>query len=217
MIVSGVNPARLEEASRQLGPDVLVRRADLRVRTDIDELIAKVREKFGHLDVLFANAGIGLAAPLEAVTEDQIDEQFSINFKGIFFAVQKAAPILANGGSIVADDVVSQRRRHSRALGPLGNEGGGTLAGAFSRRRTCPARYPRQCGEPRSDQHAVPQQARPIGKGTEEAAAGIEAQVPLRRFGEADEIAKAALFLASENSSFMTGAEVVVDGGLSHF
>src|ERR1700755_2528875 len=101
VIVSGVNPARLQEASRQLGPDVLVRRADSRVRTDIDELIATVRDKFGHLDVLFANAGIGLAAPLEAVTEDQIDEQFSINFKGIFFAVQEAAPILSNGGSIV--------------------------------------------------------------------------------------------------------------------
>jgi NAD(P)-dependent dehydrogenase (short-subunit alcohol dehydrogenase family) len=123
VVVSGVDPARLQEASRQLGPDVLVRRADLRVRTDIDELIATIREKFRHLDVLFANAGIGIAAPLEAVTEDQVDEQFSINFKGMFFTVQKAAPILGSGSSIVLTtsfldavgtpglSVLSERRR----------------------------------------------------------------------------------------------------------
>jgi NAD(P)-dependent dehydrogenase (short-subunit alcohol dehydrogenase family) len=217
VIVSGVNPARLEEASRQLGPDVLVRRADLRVRTDIDELIAKVREKFGHLDVLFANAGIGLAAPLEAVTEDQIDEQFSINFKGIFFTVQKAAPILANGGSIVLTtsflnavgtpglSVLSATKAAVRSLArSLGAELAprGIRVNAVS---PGPIRTPFHSKLGLSERELT------------EVAAGIRAQVPLHRFGEADEIAKAALFLASEDSSFMTGSEVVVDGGLSHF
>ena len=84
---------------RQHANSVLMRRADLRGRTDKDELIAKTREQFRHLNILFANAGIGFAAPLENVTEYQIDEQFAVKFKSIFLAVQKAAP--SDGGSIV--------------------------------------------------------------------------------------------------------------------
>ena len=217
VIVSGVNPARLEEASRQLGPDVLVRRADSRVRTDIDELIATIREKFGHLDVLFANAGIGLAAPLEAVTEDQIDEQFSINFKGIFFAVQKAAPILANGGSIVLT---------TSFLNAVGTPGLSVLSATKAAVRSLARSLGAELAPRGIRVNAV--SPGPIStpfhsklglseKELTETAAGIEAQVPLRRFGEADEIAKAVLFLASDDLSFMTGAEVVVDGGLSHF
>ena len=164
VIVSGVNPARLHEASRQLGPGVLVLRADLRVRTDIDELVATIREKFTHLDVLFANAGVGVAAPLEAVTEDQIDEQFAINFKGIFFAVQKASPILSKGGSIVLT---------TSFLNAVGTPGLSVLSVTKAAVRSLarslgagPARHSRQRGEPRSDQHAVSQQARLVGKGT---------------------------------------------------
>jgi NAD(P)-dependent dehydrogenase (short-subunit alcohol dehydrogenase family) len=217
VIVSGNNPARLQEASRQLGPDVLVRRADLRVRTDIDELIAAIREKFRHLDVLFANAGIGVAAPLEAVTEYQIDEQFSINFKGIFFAVQKAAPILGNGGSIVLT---------TSFLDAVGTPGLSILSATKAAVRSLVRSLGAELAPRGIRVNAV--SPGPIStpfhgklglseKELTEAAASIEARIPLRRFGKADEIAKAALFLASEDSSFMTGAEVVVDGGLSHF
>jgi NAD(P)-dependent dehydrogenase (short-subunit alcohol dehydrogenase family) len=217
VIVSGVNPARLQEAARQLGPDVLVRHADLRVRTDIDELIATIREKFRHLDVLFANAGIGFAAPLETVTEEQIDEQFSVNFKGIFFAVQKAAPILGNGGSVVLT---------TSFLNSVGTPGLSVLSATKAAVRSLVRSLGAELAPRGIRVNAV--SPGPIstpfhgklglsGKELTEAATSIEAQVPLRRFGEAGEIAKAALFLASEDSSFMTGAEVVVDGGLSHF
>ena len=101
VIVTGTNPAGLERAARELGTDLLALRADLRVAGEFDKVVATIRDKFTHLDVLFANAGIGLAAPLETVTEAQIDEQFSINFKGIFFTVQKAAPLLSRGASVV--------------------------------------------------------------------------------------------------------------------
>ena len=215
VIVTGVNPARLDEASRQLGSNVLMLRADLRVRSDIDDVVATIRDKFAHLDILFANAGVGFAAPLEAVTEKQVDEQFSINFKGIFFTVQKAAPILSKGGVIVLAtsflnavgapglSILSATKAAVRSLArSLGAELAprGVRVNAVSPGPTNTP-FHSKLGLSENDLRDV--------------AAGIEAQVPLRRFGEADEIAKAALFLASEDSSFMTGAEVVVDGGLS--
>jgi NAD(P)-dependent dehydrogenase (short-subunit alcohol dehydrogenase family) len=217
VIVSGVNPDRLQEASRQLGPDVLVLRADLLIRTDIDKLIATIREKFVHLDILFANAGIGFAAPLETVTEDQIDEQFSINFKGIFFAVQKASPILSKGGSIVLT---------TSFLNAVGTPGLSVLSATKAAVRSLARSLGAELAPRGIRVNAV--SPGPIStpfhsklglseRELTEVAAGIKAQVPLHRFGEADEIAKAALFLASEDSSFMTGAEVVVDGGLSQF
>lgn len=217
VIVTGVDPTRLQEASRQFGPDVLVLRADLRVRTDIDKLIATVRERFVHLDVLFANAGIGFAAPLETVTEDQIDEQFSVNFKGIFFAVQKAAPILSKGGSIVLT---------TSFLNAVGTPGLSVLSATKAAVRSLALSLGAELAPRGIRVNAV--SPGPVGtpfhsklglseKELTELAAGIKAQIPLHRFGGADEIAKAALFLASDDSSFMTGAEVVVDGGLSHF
>jgi len=216
VIVSGAHPARAQEAARLLGPDVLVRRADLRVRADIDELIAKTKEQFRHLDILFANAGIGFAASLENVTEDQIDEQFAVNFKGIFFAVQKAAPILSDGGSIVVT---------TSFLNSVGSPGlsilSATKAAVRSLVRSLGAELaPRgiRVNAVSPGPTSTPFHSK-LGLSEKElagVAAGIEAQIPLHRFGKAQEIARAALFLASEESSFMTGAEVVVDGGLSH-
>jgi len=217
VVVSGINPARLQEALRELGSDVLVLRADLRVRSDIEDLIKTIREKFGHLDVLFANAGIGFAAPLETVTEEQIDEQFSTNFKGIFFTVQKAASILSNGSSIVLT---------TSFLNAVGTPGLSVLSATKAAVRSLARSLGAELAPRGIRVNAV--SPGPIAtpfhgklglseKELTEAATSIQAQVPLGRFGEAAEIAKAALFLASEDSSFMTGAEVVVDGGLTHF
>jgi NAD(P)-dependent dehydrogenase (short-subunit alcohol dehydrogenase family) len=217
VIVSGANADRLQAVSRELGPDVLVLRADVRVRTDIDAIVATIREKFGRLDILFANAGIGFAAPLEAVTEDQIDEQFAVNFKGIFFTVQKAVPLLSKGSSIVLT---------TSFLNAVGTPGLSVLSATKAAVRSLVRSLGAELAPRGIRVNAV--SPGPIStpfhsklglseKELTEAAAGIEAQVPLHRFGEANEIAKTVLFLASEDSSFMTGAEVVVDGGLTHF
>jgi NAD(P)-dependent dehydrogenase (short-subunit alcohol dehydrogenase family) len=215
VIVTGTNPAGLERAARELGTDVPALRADLRVPGEFDKVVATIRDKFTHLDVLFANAGIGLAAPLEAVTEAQIDEQFSINFKGIFFTVQKAAPLPSRGASVVLT---------TSFLNAVGTPGlsvlSATKAAVRSLARSLSAELaprgirvnavsPGPISTPFHSKLGLSQQE------LKDAASGIEAQVPLHRFGEPAEIAKAALFLASEDSSFMTGAEVAVDGGLS--
>jgi NAD(P)-dependent dehydrogenase (short-subunit alcohol dehydrogenase family) len=215
VIVTGINPARLEQASRQLGSDVLVLRADVRVRNDIEDVVATIRQKFEHLDILFTNAGIGHAASLEAVTEEQVHEQFSINFKGTFFAVQKAAPILSNGGSIVLTTSflnavgtpgLSILSATKAAVRSLARSLGAELAPRGIRVN---ALSPGPINTPFHGKLGLSE------KDLKDVAASVKAQVPLGRFGEADEIAKAALFLASDDSSFMTGAELVIDGGLS--
>jgi NAD(P)-dependent dehydrogenase (short-subunit alcohol dehydrogenase family) len=215
VIVTGTNAARLQEASRELGTDVLVLRADLRVPGELDKVVQTIRDKLTHLDILFANAGVGLAAPLEAVTEAQIDEQLSINFKGIFFAVQKAVPILGKGASIVLT---------TSFLNAVGAPGLSILSATKAAVRSLARSLGAELAPRGIRVNAV--SPGPIStpfhgklglseKELKDAAAGIEAQVPLHRFGEAAEIAKAALFLASADSSFMTGAELVVDGGLT--
>ncbi|MDB5607133.1 MAG: hypothetical protein JWP25_4033 [Bradyrhizobium sp.] len=215
VIVTGVNPERLREASRQLGPNVLVLSADLRVPSAINDLVAAIRDEFSHLDILFANAGVGFVAPLESVTEGQIDEQFSVNFKGIFFAVQKAVPILSAGGSIVLttsflDTVgvpgLSILSATKAAVRSLARSLGAELAPRGIRVN---AISPGPISTPFHSKLGL------SDNDLNEMAVAITAQVPLRRFGATDEIARAALFLASEDSSFMTGAELVVDGGLS--
>src|ERR1700753_264269 len=101
VIIVGQNAARLQSAATELGDNVTALRGDVSKPADIENVVNQIREKFGRIDVLFANAGMGLAAPLETVTPDQIDAQFDVNFKGVFFAMQKASPLLAKGASIV--------------------------------------------------------------------------------------------------------------------
>jgi NAD(P)-dependent dehydrogenase (short-subunit alcohol dehydrogenase family) len=215
VIVTGADQARLDAASRELGSDVLALRADLRMPDELDKVFDEIQRRFGRLDILFANAGVGLAAPLDAVTEEQIDEQFAVNFKGIFFAVQKAAPLLAKGGSVVLTtsflDAVgtpglSILSATKAAVRSLARSLGAELAPRGIRVN---AVSPGPISTPFHSKLGLSAQQ------LKEAAGGIEARVPLHRFGEAAEVAKAALFLASDEASFMTGSEVVVDGGLS--
>lgn len=168
---------------------------------------------FGRLDVLSANAGMRLAAPLEAVTE----QQFAVNFKGIFFTVQKAVPYMTQGGSIVLT---------TSFLNAVGAPGLSILSATKAAVRSLARSIGSELAARGMRVNAV--SPGPIGtpfrgklghseKDLKEAAEGIEAQIPLHRFGEAGEVAKAALFLASHDASFMAGSEVVVDGGLSQF
>ena len=213
--IVGSDRGRLDEAVTTLGADVLALQADLRRPAEIDAAIEALRKRHGRIDILFANAGKGLAAPLDAVTEAQIDEQFGLNFKGLFFTVQKAARLMEKGGSIVLT---------TSFLNAVGASGlsilSATKAAVRSLARTLGAELaPRGIRVNAVSPGAI---STPVhgktGLGPDELKAmaeGIEAHVPLHRFGEAEEIARAALFLAGPDSTYVTGTELVVDGGLT--
>jgi NAD(P)-dependent dehydrogenase (short-subunit alcohol dehydrogenase family) len=215
VIVVGQNQARLESAASQLGDNVTSLRGDVSKPADIENIISQIRDKYGRIDVLYANAGIGVAAPLEAVTEDQIDTQFGVNFKGVFFTIQKAAPLLSKGASIVVT---------TSFLNEVGTPGLSILSATKAAVRSLVRSFGAELAPRGIRVNAV--SPGPIStpfhgklglseKQLDETASAIEDQVPLHRFGEAGEIAKAALFLATDDSSFMTGSELVVDGGIT--
>src|SRR5215813_7820969 len=215
VIIVGQNPARLQSAASQLGDSVTVLRGDVSKLAEVEGIIKQISEKFGRIDVLFANAGMGLASPLEAVTEGQIDRQFDVNFKGVFFAIQKTAPWLSKGGSVVVT---------TSFLNEVGTPGLSILSATKAAVRSLVRSLGAELAQRGIRVNAV--SPGPIStpfhgklglseKQLDEAASAIEDQVQLHRFGEAGEIAKAALFLASDESSFMTGSELVVDGGIT--
>jgi NAD(P)-dependent dehydrogenase (short-subunit alcohol dehydrogenase family) len=213
VVVVGNDPDRLGAAAAAIGKNSLALRADLRRPADIDQVIAAVRERFGRLDILFANAGLGVAAPLEAVTEAQIDEQFAVNFKGLFFTVQKAVPLMGKGASIVLT---------TSFLNAVGTPGLSVLSATKAAVRSLARSLGAELAPRGIRVNAVspgPISTPFAGKmglsqGELKAMAeGVEAQVPLQRFGEAAEVARAALFLAGPDSSYYTGQTMVVDGG----
>jgi len=215
VVIIGADQARLDAASGELGSKVLALRADLRTPSALDKVIHEIKQKFGRLDILFANAGVGVAAPLEAVTEQQIDEQFAVNFKGIFFTVQKAVPLLTKGASVVLT---------TSFLNAVGTPGLSILSATKAAVRSLARSLAAELASRGIRVNAVspgpistPFHGK-LGLSAHElkgAAAAIEARVPLHRFADASEVAKAVLFVASNDASFMTGAEIVVDGGLS--
>jgi NAD(P)-dependent dehydrogenase (short-subunit alcohol dehydrogenase family) len=215
VVITGTDQGRLDAAARDAGGGVLALRADLRIPNELDNVFEEIRRRYWRLDTLFANAGLGLAAPLEAVTEEHIDTQFAVNFKGAFLTVQKAAPLLVRGASVILT---------TSFLDSVGTPGLSILSATKAAVRSLARSLAAELA-PRSIRvNAV--SPGPIdtpfhGKlglspaELKDAAAGIEAQVPLHRFGAAREVANVALFLAGDDASFMTGAEVVVDGGLT--
>ena len=213
--VTGQNPERLAAAAQELGPDVLTIRADARSVSDTAAVMAQVKEQFGGLDVLFVNAGVAIPAPLDAVDEAHLDDQMAVNFKGTFFTVQKAVPLMESGGSIILntswlDEVgtagLSVLSASKAAVRSLARSLGAELASKGIRVN---AVSPGPISTPIYGKMGMPPEQ------LQQMAGQIQGKVPLGRFGTAEEIVGAVLFLASDESSFMLGSEIVVDGGLS--
>ncbi|ARP81233.1 short-chain dehydrogenase [Bordetella genomosp. 8] len=215
LAIIGSDEHRLRAAEHEIGADVIALRADLRDPAQIDKAVAEVVETHGHIDVVFANAGAGKAAPLEAITPAQIDEQFGLNFHGLFFTIQKAAPHLRDGGSIVVTTSflnqvgtpgLSILSASKAAVRSLVRSLGAELAPRGIRIN---AISPGPIDTPFASKMGLPEEA------LKKAGEALVGAVPLKRVGKASEAAKAALFLASDDASYMTGTELVVDGGLS--
>lgn len=215
VVISGRDAKTLQKAAEQIGSDTLTVVADVSRLTDIDKLMAAVKAKYGRIDVLFVNAGIATFAPLETFTEKQFDEMSNINFKGSFFTVQKALPLLSKGASILFTTSAANE------VGlPNSAAYAGTKAAVRSFARTISAELVTKgirvnAVSPGPIQTPIFGRMGMSAEQSAEMTKGIAAMVPLGRMGQAEEVAKVAAFLASSDSSFMLGAEIPVDGGVS--
>ena len=217
VVIVGSNKDRLQAAGEALGTDVLLLQADLRKVTDIERAVESTRAKFGHIDVVFANAGASTVAPLEAVTPQYVEDNLALNFTGTFFTIQKTAPLMPKGGSIIVT---------TSFLNTVGLPGLSILAATKAATRSLVRTLGAELAPRGIRVNAVspgtistPFYGK-LGlseKQLAETAANLQTKVPMKRFGEAAELAKSVLYLASDDASFVTGVELVVDGGLTQF
>jgi NAD(P)-dependent dehydrogenase (short-subunit alcohol dehydrogenase family) len=213
--ISGQDRERLQEAISKLGNNAIGVLADLSLVNNVQNMIDQVKRDFGSLDILVANAGITKPAPVDVVDEVHINEQFDINFKGVFFTVQKALPILSNPASIVLNtSCLDEMGMPGMSIYSASKAAVRSLARSFSAELVgqgirVNAVSPGPIETPIYSKLGMPAEA------VQSMAEGLIGQIPMGRFGQADEVAKAILFLASDDSSFMLGEEIVVDGGWS--
>jgi len=215
VFITGRRQAELDAAVKQIGNQATGVQGDVGSLRDLDRLYAEVKRLQGRVDILFANAGSAELAPLGAITEEHFDKIFGVNVKGLLFTVQKALPLFRDGGSIIlnasivaskgleASSVYSATKAAVRSFArtwTVDLKGRGIRVNAIS---------PGPIDTPGINNLGLTEEQ------IEEFKKNIVAAVPMGRMGDPDEIAKAALFLASDDSSYVTGVELFVDGGMA--
>jgi NAD(P)-dependent dehydrogenase (short-subunit alcohol dehydrogenase family) len=215
VIITGRRQKELDEAVRSIGDGAFGVQGDVSKLSDLDRLYGLIKTRYGKLDVIFANAGFGEMAPLSEVTEDQFDRQFDTNVKGLFFTVQKALPLLVDGASIILNaSIVATKGFEAFSVYSATKAAVRSLARTWtsdlkSRKIRVNSLSPGPIDTP------IFKAAGFTDQQADEFKNGLKAGVPLGRIGRSEEIATAVLFLASDDSSFVTGIDLVVDGGLA--
>jgi NAD(P)-dependent dehydrogenase (short-subunit alcohol dehydrogenase family) len=215
VFITGRRQAELDKAVKLIGKNVTGVQGDVSNLADLDRLYATVKEKKGHVDVLFANAGIGEFGTIGSITEEHFDKIFDVNVRGLVFSVQKALPLFRDGGSIILNASIASIK-------------GIPAFGVYSASKAAVRSFARSWTLDLKDRKIRVNTLSPgpidtpILKGLGSTEAEVEqvkshlvSQVPLGRIGTSDEIAKVALFLASDDSSFVAGVELFVDGGMA--
>jgi NAD(P)-dependent dehydrogenase (short-subunit alcohol dehydrogenase family) len=206
VFIMGRRQKELDVGMEEIGGNVSGVQGDVTEPGDLDRLYEAVKEK-GNIDVVFANAGLGEFVSLEDITEEHFDKTFNVNVKGVVFTVQKALPLLNDGASVILTGSVASVKGipafsvYGASKAAVRNFVRGWTTELKDRRIRCNVLSPGPIETPLAA--ALPQ----------DAIAEIASSIPMGRMGEPDEVAKAALFLASDDSSFVTGIELFVDGG----
>jgi NAD(P)-dependent dehydrogenase (short-subunit alcohol dehydrogenase family) len=211
--ITGRDVKALEAAKAELGNDVLALKSDAGNLDEIEKLFETMKREFGALDILFANAGISGGGPVETITEEDFDNIFAVNVKGVFFTVQKALPLMRKGASIILNSSIAPRTgRPGLTLYAASKAAVRTFARNFSaelasRGIRVNVVSPGPIDTPIWERARDPELASAFKR-------KVEAGIPLGRMGTAEEVASAVVFLASDDSSFMLGSEITVDGGV---
>jgi NAD(P)-dependent dehydrogenase (short-subunit alcohol dehydrogenase family) len=216
VFITGRRQTELDAAVKAIGKNVTGVQSDVSKLADLDRLFATIKqEQEGHLDVIFANAGGGEIAPLGSITEEHFDKTFNTNVKGMLFTVQKALPLLPEGASIILNASTAATV--------------GTPAfSVYSATKAAVRSFARNWTLDLKDRHIRVNAISPgviptpgynhLGMSDEQLQEFVTSQantIPLGRVGTPDEIAKAVVFLASDDSSFVNGIELFVDGGMA--
>lgn len=211
--ITGRDPKTLKEAQKELGRDALALQSDVTDLKQVDELFAQLKQRFGALDILFANAGIGKFKSLAETTEEIFDQIFDTNVKGLFFTVQKAIPLLRPGASIILDASIGAR---------IGRPGAAAYAASKAAVRTFARNFSADLAPLGIRVNAVSPgmiatpiwtRDRPGAKLDQALEERLRRTVPAERLGSPEEVARLVVFLASDDSRFMLGSEIVIDGG----
>src|ERR1700678_1202048 len=207
VFITGRRQKELDEAVKPIGTDVSECQGDVSQLADLYHLYEAVAKVKGRIDIVFANAGIGEMVPFGAVTEEHFDKLFNINVRGTLFTVQKALPLLNDGGSIILTGSVASVK--------------GTAAfGVYGASKAAIRSFVRTWTTDLKDRHIRSNVVSPgpintplVNGLSADVIARMLSTIPMGRMGEPGEVAKAVLFLASDDSSFVTGIELFVDGG----
>lgn len=213
--ITGQDENRVAEAAKTLGPEAIALRADVSSAKEMEGVKRRLTDAFGRLDIVFANAGIAKPVAFSDVDDVNIDDQISVNVKGVIYTVQKMLPLLSNPSSVILNGTTFIEQ----GLGGMSIYSA-TKAAVRSLARTLSAELVGQ-GVRVNVISPGPIDTPIYGKlglapeTVEQIAGQILGKVPMARFGRPDEIAKAVLFLASDDSSYMLGENLLVDGGMA--
>ena len=215
VVITGRRQDAVEAAVKEIGGNSTGFVSDTGNLNDIQALYQKVKEQIGNIDVLFLNAGIAKFGPFTSVDEATFDEMVNINFKGLFFNVQKAFPLLNEGASVIFTTSITDQKGftdtsvYSATKAAVRSLARTPSAELVDKKIRVNAIAPGPIDTPIFEKLGVPEEA--VG----EVKDGYKSIVPMKRMGSPNEIARAALFLASDDSSFVMGVDLVVDGGLA--
>jgi NAD(P)-dependent dehydrogenase (short-subunit alcohol dehydrogenase family) len=215
VFITGRREAELARAVKEIGRNVSGVQGDVSNPGDLDRLFAQIKQEKGKLDVVFANAGAAKYAPLGKITEELYDSVFGVNVKGLLFTVQKALPLLPDGASIILNaSIVASKGLSSNSVYSATKAAVRSFARTWTtdlkdRRIRVNAVSPGATDTPGLNDLLASAEA-----GRQRAQA-ISTSVPLGRLGTPDEVARAVVFLASDDSSYVTGTELFVDGGFA--
>jgi len=217
VVIFGRSRKTLDHAAASLGNHGLAIQGDVRKLGDLERLFEQTSEKFGKIDVLVANSGIAKFAPVDALSEELFDELSGILFKGVFFTVQKALPHLREGASVILVGSCDgdKQGRMGTSIYTASKAAVRSLARSFSVELLARRIRVNVLSPGMTDTPIITRERGPAGATPEEIAAIITKAIPLRRRGTPEEMAKAMLFLASDDSSYCLGSELLVDGGLT--